>query len=130
MDRRELRKITRPENFLAHVKASKSKGRARTHHGGAVETVRESEYRGHRIVVRTTYAIEVDGRPVTGHLGVSNDGRVHYHPVPNASFASAVELVEQLIDAFPDEFEQAGEDHHDGNDGHARGDGHGHGKGH
>ena len=123
MDKRELRKITTPDNFLAHVKSSKPKGRAHTPHGGALETVRESEYRGHRIVVRTTYAIEVDGRPVTGHLGVSNDGRVHYHPVPNASFASAVELVEQLIDAFPDEFEQAGEDHQDAG-GHAAHGGH------
>lgn len=119
MDKRELRKITSPDNFLAHVKASKPKRRGEAHHEGPIETVRESEYRGHRIVVKTTYAIEVDGRPVTGHLGVSNDGRVHYHPVPNASFASAVELVEQLIDAFPDEFEQQGEDHRHENGGHA-----------
>ena len=119
MDKRELRKITSPDNFLAHVKESKPAPQVQAHHEGPLETVRESEYRGHRIVVKTTYTIEVDGRPVTGHLGVSNDGRVHYHPVPNASFASAVELVEQLIDAFPDEFEEAGEDHHHGNGGHA-----------
>ena len=44
--------------------------------------------RGHRIVIRTTYEIEVDGQPVSGHLGVAKDGRVHYHPVPNLSFPS------------------------------------------
>jgi hypothetical protein len=73
-------------------------------HPGQHETVREAEYRGHRIVVRTTYAIEVDGRPIEGHLGVSNDGRVHYHPVPNLAFPSAIDMVKQLIDTFPDDF--------------------------
>ncbi len=68
------------------------------------ESVREAEYQSHRIVVRTRYEIEVDGRTVTGHMGVTNDGHVHYHPVPNMSFASAIDLVKQLIDIFPDDF--------------------------
>lgn len=85
-------------------------------HSGAVETVREDHYRGHHIVVRTTYRVEVDGRPVTGHIGVGNDGRVHYHPIPNVSFASAIDVVRQLIDAFPDEFGEAAAD--DGHGGH------------
>jgi hypothetical protein len=68
------------------------------------ESVREAEYKGHRIVVRTTYHIEVDGQMLTGHFAVSNDGQVHYHPVPNISFASAIDLVKQLIDIFPDDF--------------------------
>jgi hypothetical protein len=73
-------------------------------HAGPHETVREATYRGHHIVVRTTYAIEVDGRPVEGHLGVTDDGRVHYHPVPNLAFPSAIDMVKQLIDVFPDDF--------------------------
>jgi hypothetical protein len=73
-------------------------------HMGGAETVREDEYKGHKIVIRTRYQIEVDGHPVTGHLGVTNDGRVHYHAVPNLSFPSAVAMVRRLIDAFPDEF--------------------------
>jgi hypothetical protein len=73
------------------------------HHAGPHETVREANYRGHHIVVRTTYAIEVDGRPVEGHLGVTDDGRVHYHPVPNLAFPSAIDMVKQLIDVFPDD---------------------------
>jgi hypothetical protein len=77
-------------------------------HEREVESVREDDYRGHHIVVRTRYRIEVDGRPVTGHLGVTNDGRVHYHAVPNLSFTSAVDLVRRLIDAFPDDFEGEG----------------------
>jgi hypothetical protein len=73
-------------------------------HGGPIETVRESTYRGHRIVVRTTYSITVDDVAIEGHLGVSNDGQVHYHAIPNLGFASAIELVKQLVDAFPDDF--------------------------
>jgi hypothetical protein len=68
------------------------------------ESVREAEYKGHHIVVRTTYRIEVDGQSLKGHFAVSNDGQVHYHPVPNISFASAIDLVKQLIDLFPDDF--------------------------
>ena len=73
------------------------------HHGPA-EIVREAEYNGHKIVVKTTYRIEVDGTPVTGHMGVSNDGQVHYHAVPNMSFASAIDLVKMLIDTYPADF--------------------------
>jgi hypothetical protein len=80
------------------------------------ESVREAEYKGHRIVVRTRYEIRVDGGLVSGHLAVTNDGQVHYHPVPNVSFASAIDLVKQLIDVFPDDFagNMQGEEGHEG----------------
>ncbi len=74
------------------------------HHGGAMENVRETTYRGHRIAVHTSYHIQVDGVTIEGHMGVTNDGQVHYHPVPNLSFGSAIDLVKQLIDIFPDDF--------------------------
>lgn len=83
-------------------------------HGDGMETVREDHYRGHHIVIRTTYRIEVDGRPITGHIGVANDGRVHYHAIPNVSFNSAIDVIRQLIDAFPDEFGPAEDGHHGG----------------
>ena len=73
-----------------------------------MESVRESTYNGHRVVVRTRYEIEVDGKKIMGHVGVTNDGQVHYHPVPNVSFASAVEMVEKLIDIFPEDFKKNG----------------------
>ena len=85
-------------------------------HGIPMESTREATYYGHHIVIRTTYHIEVDGTPIEGHLGVTNDGQVHYHAVPNLSFASAVDLVKQLIDTFPEDFE-AGIDPH----GHGQG---------
>ncbi|MDQ3850168.1 MAG: hypothetical protein M3296_06095 [Actinomycetota bacterium] len=75
------------------------------HHGhGPIETVRESPYRDHRIVVRTTYSISVDDVPIEGHVGVSDDGQVHYHAIPNLGFSSAIEMVEKLIDTFPEDF--------------------------
>jgi hypothetical protein len=96
-----------PEPLIDSVEREKGDlpGQGHGGHGGSIETVRESTYRGHDIVVRTTYAITIDGKPVEGHLGVSNDGQVHYHAIPNLGFASAIELVEKVIDAFPDDFE-------------------------
>ena len=71
-------------------------------------SVREADYAGHHIVVRTWYEVEVDGRMLMGHMGVTNDGQVHYHPLPNVAFDSAVELVKKLIDIFPDDFAKKG----------------------
>jgi hypothetical protein len=82
------------------------------HQHEASESIREATYKGHHIVIRTTYHIQVDGVPVTGHLGVADDGQVHYHPIPNTSFASAVDLVKQLIDVFPDDFAGGGHGAH------------------
>lgn len=83
-------------------------------HGLPTESTREATYYGHHIVIRTTYRIEVDGRSIEGHLGVTNDGQVHYHAVPNLSFASAVDLVKQLIDTFPEDFEAGTDPHYHG----------------
>ena len=72
------------------------------------ESLREADHKGHHIIVRTHYEIEVDGQMLMGHMGVTTDGQVHYHPLPNLSFASAVDLVKQLIDTFPDDFATKG----------------------
>jgi len=74
------------------------------HHTAALADVRESEYRGHRIEVRTTYAITVDGRPFDVHVVVDNEGRVFYHGLPTRDFSSVITLVEKAIDQFPDDF--------------------------
>lgn len=96
-------------SIAAYVKKNASRVKTTLRHRHTtVPSMREAEYKGHHISVRTTYDIRVDGMPVTGQVGVTNDGQVHYHPVPNLSFASAVDLVKQLIDVFPDDFgEQA-----------------------
>lgn len=92
---------------------------ATAHRHGGDTSVREADYKGHHIVIRTTYEITVDDIAVRGHMGVDNDGQVHYHPVPNASFASAVDLVRHLIDTFPDDFKarkRSGGASHDGHE--------------
>ena len=85
-----------------HVKTSQK----HTHQKS--ESVREADHKGHHIIVKTHYEIEVDGHMVMGHMGVTNDGQVHYHPLPNLSFTSAIDLVRQLIDTFPDDFATQG----------------------
>jgi hypothetical protein len=93
-----------PERFATDVPANRPAGDG-GHHHGPIETVREDTYRGHHIVVRTTYEITVDGEQVSGHLAVDNDGSVHYHPLPNYESPSAIGMVRALIDAFPDDFD-------------------------
>ena len=72
-------------------------------HGGLGEA-READYKGHHIVIQTTYKITVDGKPFEAGLGVSNDGSVHYHGMPNVGFDSAIDLMKAVIDTFADEF--------------------------
>ena len=112
MKRDEFVQHSTPESLVEHVARNASALQQTQHdHGRAIESVREATYRGHHIVIRTSYHIEVDGVPVEGHLGVTNDGQVHYHAVPNLSFASAVDLVKQLIDTFPEDFQARSEGH-------------------
>ena len=82
---------------------------------GAEDSVRNADYKGHHIVVRTTYRVTIDGQLFHGALGVTNGGDVHYHGMPNIGFASAIDLVKAVIDTFPDEFEEGsgGHGHHD-----------------
>ena len=94
-----------PQSIAAYVKRNAAHVKsAQKHRHGGMDSVREADYAGHHIVIRTRYQIEVDGRMLMGHMGVTNDGNVHYHPVPNVAFPSAVELVKKLIDIFPGDF--------------------------
>lgn len=73
-------------------------------HGGTAEVMREDDYKGHHIVVRTTYRFEVDGHTVDVPIMLDDDGNVHCHSLPNYQFRSAIALVRELIDTFPDDF--------------------------
>lgn len=90
------------QSIASYIKKNTAKTKPMPHHHG--ESIREAEYKGHKIIIRTTYEITVDGQPVTGHINVSNDGDVQYHAIPNFSFGSAVDLVRKLIDVFPTSF--------------------------
>lgn len=74
------------------------------HHHGPATSVREEEFQGHRITVRTTYEVTVDGAPLATPLIVSEDGQVHCHALPTYEFLSAMETIRALIENFPDDF--------------------------
>jgi hypothetical protein len=97
--------VPTPQTIAAYVKsnAKRAKQAQTMHHGESVST-RQADYKGHRIVVRTKYEIEIDGKPLMGHMGVNNFGDVHYHPIPNLSFASALDMVKKIIDVYPGDF--------------------------
>ena len=73
-------------------------------HEGPFESVREVEYKGHNIIIRTHYEIKVDGKPISSHIYVDNSGRVSSHAMPTYSFISTVDLIKNLIDTFPANF--------------------------
>jgi hypothetical protein len=106
MAKTSIEELPTPESIAKYVKANAPRARKaqQMHHGESVVT-RETDYKGHHIVVRTKYEVEVDGRPLMGHMGVNDAGSVHYHPVPNLNFASALDMVKKIIDVFPDDFE-------------------------
>jgi hypothetical protein len=93
MDLKKLAESATPKKLGAYVARKKISDRHRHAAKGSVETVREAEHGGHRIVVRTTYKIEVDGKAIRVRLGVDTLGRVHCHSLPNYQTASAVEMV-------------------------------------
>jgi hypothetical protein len=100
-----------PKSISNYVTKNTSKGahsgmmmRGDMHHSTDGVSIREADYKDHKISVKTTYHIEVDGRPVTGHIDVSNEGTIAYHGLPNMSFDSTIDLVKMLIDQFPDDF--------------------------
>ncbi len=96
-----------------------------SHHEGAqpqAVSVRTLSYRGHEVVIRTKYEIEVDGRPFSPQITVDMGGRVHYHGLPTRDFASMVDLVRKAIDTFPADFQpgawgEPGGHHHPGGGG-------------
>jgi hypothetical protein len=102
----DLRSAAAPDAMRAALaeRADEISTAGQSHHPTSLADVREAEYRGHRIEVRTTYAITVDGRPFDIHVIVDNDGRVFYHGLPTRDFPSVITLVEKAIDQFPDDF--------------------------
>lgn len=111
IDREALHEASHPRNIAAHI-AGLLVERAMAHgHGesGTIEALREDDYEGHHISIRTTYRIEVDRRALDVPLMVDNDGNVHCHSLPNYRFDSAIHMVRQLIDTFPDEFRKPAE---------------------
>ncbi|WP_433782585.1 hypothetical protein ACQPX6_22265 [Actinomycetospora sp. CA-101289] len=116
---RELRASVEPERVLTSLAEAqedlRSAGSPHVHQ--PLTDIRTANHRGHEIIVRTSYEIEVDGSPFDVALIVGDDGHVHYHGLPTQNFSSAIDLVRAAIDVFGAEDLVGG--------GHA---GHGHGE--
>lgn len=91
-------------------------------HKKSFTSTRSAIYHGRKIKIKTTYRIEIDGEPLTLHTVVTDDGRVHYHGLPNYAFVSAIDMAKAIIDAarhIPDVEDEIGgrdhpdDDHHD-----------------
>ena len=67
---------------------------------GTTTTVRTVMHAGHEISIETTYRITIDGVPLVGHVEVLEDGRVHYHGLPNYAVGSMVGLMRLVVDHF------------------------------
>lgn len=131
MDRSDLVAAAQPERIAATVRAAgpgepDDGGHGAGHGAGPGVSVRTATHNGHRIVVRTSYEIEVDGEPFTPHVVIDNDGRVHYHGLPTRDFESLVALVAKALDVFPEDFPAGPPD--SGGTGHEHGHGRGHGE--
>jgi hypothetical protein len=127
MDRERLQKAATPRAIRAAIKAGGDELAAGEHHHGGTTSTRTANYKGHEIVIVTSYQISVDGQPFEAALTVDNSGRVHYHGLPTRDFASAVSLVKKAIDQFPDDFPDDGGG---GDGGHGGDHGGDHGGGH
>jgi hypothetical protein len=90
--------------LAANAEQIASAGRA--HGSGDLSSIRYASYKGHQIMVRTTYEITVDGRSFAIHVTVDNNGRVHYHGLPTRDFPSLIGLVQKAIDVFPEDFRE------------------------
>jgi hypothetical protein len=81
-------------------------------------SVRELTHKGHTVRIITTYRVEVDGKPADLHLSVDEDGQVFTHATPFVTYASAVDLMKAVMDAYPEDAfsgssgSQGGPDHH------------------
>ena len=101
----QLKRAGGPERLARYLKQRQPKPTdEHGGHDGPNVSIRTSTHNGYEIEIRTSYEIKIGGEPLEGHMGVGSDGRVHYHPIPNYSAASMVELVESVVDAFPDDY--------------------------
>jgi hypothetical protein len=74
-------------------------------HENLVRSDRVLEHRGNTITITTTYEVRVEGRLVTLHMMVDEEGRLWSHLCPYLTFATATELVLHLLERMPHLFE-------------------------
>ena len=67
-----------------------------------LRSVRQKHYAGHDVELITTYELRIDGRNVTIHAHVDDDGQLRCHSTPYVSYGSALDLICALIDQYPE----------------------------
>ncbi len=85
------------------------------HHGGSV-SVRTAAHEGHAIRIESSYRVFIDGEEFPDPIHVSDDGRVHYHGLPQYSLPSAVELLKVIVERLSTEAPPPIGDHRAGPD--------------
>lgn len=94
-------------------------------HEDLVRSERVLEHQGSTLTITTTYEVRLEGRLLTLHMMVDEEGRLWSHLCPYLTFATATELVLHLLERMPHLFEPAQPAPRGGHD-HAA---HGHGGG-
>ncbi|OJH36735.1 hypothetical protein [Cystobacter ferrugineus] len=93
-------------------------------HESLARSVRTIEHQGRSISITTTYEVRVEGRLVSLHMMVDEEGQLWSHLRPYQTFASALELVSHLLTRMPHLFEAAPDpppEHDPSTHGHAHG---------
>ncbi len=67
-------------------------------HSDSFTTIRKATHQDKEIEIHTTYKILLDGEPLMAHTMVLDDGTVHYHGLPQYSFASAMDMARKIIE--------------------------------
>ena len=83
------------------------------HEPGVSSSERAGIHQGHFIRVKTTYEITINGEPFKRHLGVNERGRLHCHVLPYEEYESALDLVKDYIDGYPDHLPPPAVNHDD-----------------
>lgn len=76
-------------------------------HEDLVRSERVLEHQGSTITITTMYEVRVEGRLLTLHMMVDEEGRLWSHLCPYLTFATATELVLHLLERMPHLFEAA-----------------------
>ena len=99
-DQNNLEKLVEPLKGTSTTDPYTDMGSHVAHSDHTFTTIRETTYMGREIRIETSYKITIDGEPFKTHVGVSNDGKVHYHGLPQYSFSSAIGMIKKIIRVF------------------------------
>lgn len=72
MNEQDVARAADPAVFTVHVKASRRQLSSGGHGHTPLTLVRTDKYAGHKIVMRTSYEIEIDGQSLTRHAHVAS----------------------------------------------------------